>query len=307
MKNLPPVLAIILASTAITTPAFARSIDFDCTVTNVVDRREFISKDTFWAAKRPVNTPEYRRITTSDDTGADTLTYGLGEGKPQNWTMPITHIGKTGDEKPGVEAYTKVPDQWGHHRWVYFDYDEKDNQIHFWTAVRFPDGTRSAALGTCAFTKESIEQFDREKTREKNQELRDPGNRPNAKAGPKTWEVPIERKRGAIELSGMMNDAVPIRFALDTGATITNIPYDLARRLGARVIREQKFELADGTFVTNQVILIRRLSIGGQVTVDGVEASVSESGTMPLLGKNFLDSFSSYEINNAQSQLILRK
>jgi clan AA aspartic protease (TIGR02281 family) len=116
--------------------------------------------------------------------------------------------------------------------------------------------------------------------------------------------VPIERKRGAIELSGMMNDAVPIRFALDTGASITNIPYDLAKRLGARVIREQKFELADGTFVTNQVILIRKLSIGGQVTVDGIEASVSESGTMPLLGKNFLDSFSSYEINNAQSQLI---
>jgi len=296
-------LLALAASTALATPALATTVDFDCTATKVVDRREKISPDTFWAAAHTINTPEYRRITTSDESGAPSLTYGLGQNKPQNWTLPITNVGKDGDKYPGIEAKSATPDQWGYRRWVYLDLDKKDDTIRFWTMVEFPDRTYSAALGTCDLTKESLEQFEAAKRTKPNQELRDPGT----KTGPKTWEVPIEHKHGAIELNGMMNDAVPIRFALDTGATITNIPYDLAKRLGAKVIREQMFKLADGTVVTNQIILIKKLSIGGQVAVDGIEASVSESGTRPLLGKNLLDSFSSYEINNAQSQLILRK
>ncbi len=123
----------------------------------------------------------------------------------------------------------------------------------------------------------------------------------------KTWTVPIERRRGGIELEGTLNDTVNVHWALDTGASITNVPYDLAVQLNARVLREDVFEQADGTAVRNQVILIKKLAIGGMVAVDNVEASVTARGTQPLLGKNFLDSFSSYEVNNALSQLILHK
>jgi hypothetical protein len=141
--------------------------------------------------------------------------------------------------KPGIEAYTKVPDQWGHHRWVYFDYDERTTR----STSGPPSAFRTAPvcpLGTCVFTKRSSIRPGEDPGEEPG--APGSGDRPNAKAGPKTWEVPIEHKRGAIELSGMMNDAV--RSASPwIPAPHHEHPCDLAKRLGARVIREQKFEL----------------------------------------------------------------
>lgn len=293
-----------IAAIALPAAAHAKSADFDCQVTEVVDRKEFVSKPTFWAAKRSIK-PEYRRITTSDDTGEQMLTYGLGENKPQNWTVPIVYVGKRGEEKGRIEDKTSALDQWGHSRWVYFDFDDRDHQVHFWTTILYPDQTVSASIGTCQFTAETIAKFEAEKKTEQ-PALREPIPSPKPAASDKIWTVPIERRGRGIAIDGRLNDTVPVRWALDTGASISNIPYDLAVKLNAKVIREQKFEQADGTIVTNQVILIKKLAVG-DVYVADVEASVTARSTTPLLGKNFLDSFSSYEINNAQSQLILRQ
>lgn len=283
MKDFPAVLAIILASTAITSAALADSYTLECQAEKVVDRKEFINNDTFFTATRSIK-PE-RRVIVIDANG--TLTYGLGDGKPQDWTLHIKKVsGK--DEKLEVDT-DEITDRWGYTRWVATVGDT------FVTLIRYPDGTRSATGGRCRVADDAPA----------NTELRDPGQ--SQVPAQKTWNVPFDKRHGSIELEGKMNNSIDVKWALDTGATITNIPYDLAKRLGAKAIREQTFALADGTAVTNQIILIKKLSIGGQVAVDDIEASVSETGTMPLLGKNFLDSFSSYEINNAQSQLILRK
>jgi len=110
-----------------------------------------------------------------------------------------------------------------------------------------------------------------------------------------------------VALDGTINDRVPIRWVLDTGATMSSIPRDVATRLDAKVVGSQKFKLADGTITTKQVILIKKISIGGTVSVVNIKASVGPAGTAALLGKNFLDAFSSYEINNKQAQLVLRK
>jgi predicted aspartyl protease len=272
-----------IAAIALPAAAHAETVDLDCTATRVVDRKEFINKDTFFAAARDIK-PEYRRISIGD---ANTLTYGVGGTDAKNWTMRVTKVSPEESKELRVSAESAT-DQWGYTRWV----NLIDNG--FITIIRWPDGTYSATGGYC--------KLDTDQDAPPTKELRDP----EAKAGPKTWSVPIERRGHGIAIDGTLNETMPVRWTLDTGASISNIPYDLAVKLNAKVIREQKFEQADGTIVTNQVILIKKLAVGNVYVAD-IEASVTARGTTPLLGKNFLDSFSSYEINNAQSQLTLRQ
>jgi hypothetical protein len=280
-----------IAAIALPATAHAETIDLDCTATLVVDRKEYVNRDTFFAAARDIK-PEYRRITYSIERGSRTdgsLTYGVGGNDPKNWTLPVI---KVEDGKDGGFIAEIKRDNLGYGRWLYVKGEG------FVTIVTFPDGTKSAAGGYCKIAPGQ--------ELPPKQELRDPGQ-PSVKTGPKSWQVPIERHGGGIELDGMLNDSVPIRWALDTGASITNIPYDVAVNLDAKVVREAKFENADGTVATNQIVLIKKLSIGDKVYATDIEASVTAKGTTPLLGRNFLEYFSSYEIDNAQSQLTLRQ
>ena len=65
--------------------------------------------------------------------------------------------------------------------------------------------------------------------------------------------------------------------------------------------------MADGRVITANVVVIAKVSVGGVVSASNVHAAVSGYGTDPLLGKNFLDFFGSYEINNRSAQLVLRR
>ena len=121
-----------------------------------------------------------------------------------------------------------------------------------------------------------------------------------------TWTVPIQRQGKAIILNGTLNDAVPVRWMLDTGASLSTIPQEMADRLRARVVDARNFQLADGRVITANVVVIAKVSVGG-VSASNVRAAVSGYGTDPLLGKNFLDAFGSYEINNRSGQLVLRR
>jgi aspartyl protease family protein len=83
----------------------------------------------------------------------------------------------------------------------------------------------------------------------------------------------------------------PIRFMVDTGATVTAIPAADARRLGIDVAKGQLVLLrtANGTARGRQVKL-DVVSVGG-VTLYGVEAVVMEGDglALPLLGMSFLN------------------
>ena len=125
-------------------------------------------------------------------------------------------------------------------------------------------------------------------------------------SGTTSWAVPIQRHGKSIHLDGRLNGTVAVRWLLDTGASTTTIPVDVAKRLGARVIDHRNFVLADGSIVRSPIVLISKLQVGN-VSVANIQAAVTGHGTDALLGKNFLDAFSSYEINNARSQLVLRK
>jgi len=121
-----------------------------------------------------------------------------------------------------------------------------------------------------------------------------------------TWTVPIQRHGGSIMLDGQVDGRFTVHWMLDTGASTTFIPRDLAKAMDAQELRRKTFVMADGRKVTMPIVLIKRLKIGN-VTVTNLAAAVGDAGTVPLLGKNFLDAFSSYEINNKQAQLVLRK
>jgi predicted aspartyl protease len=74
-----------------------------------------------------------------------------------------------------------------------------------------------------------------------------------------------------------------------------------------RVVDTRNFQLADGRIITADVVVIAKVSVGGVVSASNVYAAVSGYGTDRLLGKNFLDSFGSYEINNRSAQLVLSR
>ena len=122
-----------------------------------------------------------------------------------------------------------------------------------------------------------------------------------------SWVVPIRRQGKSIELEGRLNGTVPVRWTLDTGASLTSIPMEMAKALGARVVDRRNFELADGSIISSPIVVIRKLEIGGMVSVANIRAAVSDYGTDALLGKNFLDAFGSYEISNSRNQLILKR
>jgi clan AA aspartic protease (TIGR02281 family) len=282
-----------------TAQAAERQVNLDCTVEGIVERGTYVTAEAMWANQHPINKPEYRRITLWENR---TLTYGVGGADPKNWTMPIVIVntkGENGFKNGGIVAQTDQADQWGYRRWLYLGGNTAGDVANgFWTTVIYPDHTLSGALGTCV-------PAPGQELPAPSPQLRDPNKNPKNKG---EWMVPfIQSRSGGIMVDGKVNDQIPVRWALDTGATMTNIPYSMAVQLGAKVVREQEFYLADGSRTTNQVVIIKRISIGDAVHVDDIEASVGDDNSPPLLGKNFLDAFSSYEINNAQSHLFLRQ
>jgi hypothetical protein len=305
-----------LSAVALTPAAQAaqQKLDFDCTVEGVIDPGNYADSEAMWKAQHPINKPEHRRITAHEEPY---ITYGVGGTDAKNWKMPITKVFKKGEDgrkNGGVIAKTEEPDQWGYSRSVYVGSPKGggDGEI-FWTVIDFPNGNRSASFGSC--TQVASERPDwqspdssptpspelRNPNKKSEPQLRNPNNPDKGE-----WRVPFDRTRGSIRIDGKLDDKVSVRWTLDTGASITHIPYNLAVQLNVRVIGEHDFKLADGTKVSNQVVRIKRITIS-DVYVEDLEASVGDDNSTPLLGKNFLDAFKSYEINNAESLLILKR
>jgi aspartyl protease family protein len=115
---------------------------------------------------------------------------------------------------------------------------------------------------------------------------------------------------GGWNINGSVN-GVPVRFILDTGATATSIPLNLARALyhqgqltEANFRGFANFTTATGASNEQAVVTLNTVTIGGQ-TVHNVVATVAPSGTDLLLGQTFLRHFKSYTIDNARHLLIL--
>jgi hypothetical protein len=79
-----------------------------------------------------------------------------------------------------------------------------------------------------------------------------------------------------ITLKAQLNGGAPMTFMLDTGATMTSIPQDIATRIGAREIRRAQITYGDGSKGLEPIVIIPKLSVvcnGGTVFLQDVEAS----------------------------------
>jgi clan AA aspartic protease (TIGR02281 family) len=123
--------------------------------------------------------------------------------------------------------------------------------------------------------------------------------------------IPLKKHPGGGYLiAGRINDAVPVTFVLDTGASDVSIPENVARDLEragkpAEPLGMATYVLADGSKVRKRRVLLRELTVGGQ-TVSNVMASISERGSPPLLGQSFLSKFASWTLDNERSVLTLK-
>ena len=100
----------------------------------------------------------------------------------------------------------------------------------------------------------------------------------------------ITDEHGHLVTTGQVN-GIPIRFAVDTGATFITFPASEARRLGLDYLKGQKalMNTANGTVLAYRVKLdtVRV----GEVALNGVDAVVMEGDNLPiaLLGMSFLN------------------
>jgi predicted aspartyl protease len=102
-----------------------------------------------------------------------------------------------------------------------------------------------------------------------------------------------------------------VPFLLDTGAEGLQIPFDvylvLMRKGGVSPGDERGFVMvgtADGSLHKQPRFLIHELRVDDRI-ITGVLATVSATGTEPLLGQSFLARLGSYTIDNQRHVLTL--
>jgi aspartyl protease family protein len=96
-------------------------------------------------------------------------------------------------------------------------------------------------------------------------------------------------ERGHFMTDAKVNGA-PVRFMVDTGATLVSLSAAEARRLGINYTRGTPGYaiLADGSRVPSYRVLLDSVSVG-DVTIYNVEGAVSQGAGTPLLGMSFLN------------------
>jgi aspartyl protease family protein len=98
------------------------------------------------------------------------------------------------------------------------------------------------------------------------------------------------RARGHFTADGQVNDQ-PVRFVVDTGASLVSIPVSEAQRLSLDYQKGQKARMntANGA-TTSYMVKLDTVKVGG-VTLHGVDAVVIEGTDFgsPLLGRSFLN------------------
>ena len=124
-------------------------------------------------------------------------------------------------------------------------------------------------------------------------------------------EVPLESDGGTFLIPVTINDAISLKFTIDSGASDVTIPSDVASTLvragtisADDYIGSQTFVLADGSQVPSPEFRIRSLRVGPVVLHNIVASITGSSGTL-LLGQTFLRRLRSWSVDNGRHTLLL--
>jgi predicted aspartyl protease len=125
-------------------------------------------------------------------------------------------------------------------------------------------------------------------------------------------QVQMRRQGGIFVVPVLINNAINLNFAVDSGASDVSIPADVVLTLARTgslkegdFLGTQTYVIADGSRVPSQQFRIRSLTVGGWF-VENVTGHVGAVKSPPLLGQSFLKRFGSWSIDNAHGVLLLK-
>jgi TPR repeat protein len=125
-------------------------------------------------------------------------------------------------------------------------------------------------------------------------------------------QVQMRKLGGIFVVPVLINNAISIDFALDSGASDVSIPADVVLTLvrtgtlkEADFLGTQTYVTADGSKTPSRQFRIRSLTVGSWF-VENVTGHVGVVKSPPLLGQSFLKRFGSWSMDNAQGLLLLK-
>lgn len=124
-------------------------------------------------------------------------------------------------------------------------------------------------------------------------------------------DVPLTSSGGIFAVPVVINGAITLNFAVDSGAADVSIPLDVfstLKRTGtiidSDILGQKTYVLADGSKSQSVQFRIRSLEVGDRI-LENVTGSVAPSGGMLLLGQSFLSRFKAWSIDNVEHKLVL--
>jgi predicted aspartyl protease len=121
----------------------------------------------------------------------------------------------------------------------------------------------------------------------------------------------LQARGGTFVVPVLVNDAITLRFILDSGASVVSIPADVVLTLmragtieSSDFLGKQTYQLADGSTVPSETFRIRSLMVGNREVRDVLGSVAPVSGSL-LLGQSFLSRFKSWSIDNQKQVLRL--
>jgi predicted aspartyl protease/peptidoglycan hydrolase-like protein with peptidoglycan-binding domain len=125
--------------------------------------------------------------------------------------------------------------------------------------------------------------------------------------------VPLESENGTYVVPVLINNAITLKFVVDSGASDVTIPADVVMTLirtgtlqRSDFVGSTIYQLADGSTVPSETFMLRSLTVGNKV-IQNVKAGVAPVKGSLLLGQSFLSRFKSWSLDNGKQVLVLKR
>jgi predicted aspartyl protease len=126
-------------------------------------------------------------------------------------------------------------------------------------------------------------------------------------------DIPLQAEGGTLVVPALINNAITLKFVVDSGAADVSIPADVVLTLiragtvsHSDFLGAKTYVLANGAQVPSRTLRLRVLKVG-DVEIHDVTAGIGPVTGDLLLGQSFLARFKSWSIDNQRRVLILER